>query len=84
VFHFHSCENDRGVPGSGQVDWVGIRQGLQDINYQGALVIESFTRELEAIARAVSLWRPLATDQDTIAIEGLAFLRSLFTGKNYV
>lgn len=78
VFHFHSCENDRGVPGTGQVDWPGIRQALKDINYQGALVIESFTQELEAIARAVSLWRPLAPDQDTIAVEGIAFLKSYF------
>ena len=78
VFHFHSCENDRGVPGSGQVDWTGIRQALQDIDYQGAMVIEAFTRELKAIARAVSLWRPVAPDQDTIASEGLAFLQNFF------
>jgi D-psicose/D-tagatose/L-ribulose 3-epimerase len=82
LFHFHSCENDRCVPGSGQVDWTGIRQALQDINYSGSLVIESFTRDLEAIARAVSLWRPIAPDQDTIAIDGLAFLRRFFAGSN--
>lgn len=78
LFHFHSCENDRGIPGSGQVNWSGILQALRDIDYRGALVIESFTQDLEAIARAVSLWRPIAPDQDTLAIEGLAFLKQLF------
>lgn len=78
LFHFHSNENDRGVPGTGQVDWQGIKEGLQEINYQGALTIEAFTTELEALAAAVCLWRPVAPDQDTIAIEGLRFLRDFF------
>lgn len=77
VFNFHSNENDRGIPGSGQVNWRGIIEGLREIGYQGSLVIESFTPELEAIARAVCLWRPIAPSQDAIAIEGLRFLRRL-------
>ncbi len=78
LFHFHSNESDRGVPGTGQVDWQGVKEGLQEINYRGSLVIEAFTTELEVLAAAVCLWRPVAPDQDTIAIEGLRFLRSFF------
>lgn len=77
LFNFHSNENDRGIPGTGQVNWKGIIEGLKEIDYQGSLVIESFTPELEAIARAVCLWRPIASSQDAIAIEGLNFLRQL-------
>jgi len=33
---------------------------------------------VEAIARAAAIWRPLAPDSDTLARDGLAFLRSLF------
>jgi D-psicose/D-tagatose/L-ribulose 3-epimerase len=77
LFHFHACENDRGVPGSGQVHWPEVAAALRAINYQGAVVIESFTPHLEEIARAVCLWRPLAPDQDTIARDGLTFLRGL-------
>ncbi len=40
LFHFHACENDRGVPGSGQVHWQAIAQALKQIDYQGAVVIE--------------------------------------------
>jgi D-psicose/D-tagatose/L-ribulose 3-epimerase len=77
VFHFHACENDRGVPGTGQVQWVDVFQALEDIGYQGDVVIESFTPEVQSIARAVCIWREIAPDQDTIAREGLNFLRSL-------
>ncbi len=77
VFHVHACENDRGVPGSGQVDWEGMADALHDINYQGAVVIESFTPEVTSIARAVCIWREIAPDQDTIAVQGQSFLRAL-------
>ena len=77
LFHFHASENDRGVPGTGQVNWQGVFVALKDINYTGAVVIESFSPEVKSIAKAVSLWRPVAPDQDTIARQGLAFLRGL-------
>ncbi|MBE3039070.1 MAG: hypothetical protein IMZ62_09705 [Chloroflexi bacterium] len=51
---------------------------MKAIDYQGAVVIESFTPQLEEIARAVYLWRPLAPDQDNIARDGLCFLQGLF------
>ncbi|MFW5941348.1 MAG: sugar phosphate isomerase/epimerase family protein [Chloroflexota bacterium] len=78
VFHVHACENDRGVPGTGQVDWRGMAQALQEIDYEGAVVIESFTPEVTSIARAVCIWREIAPDQDTIAAQGLEFLQALF------
>ncbi len=77
LYHFHACENDRGIPGTGQVDWEGVARGLAAIHYDGVVAIEAFTPALEAIARAVCLWRPLAPDQDTLARQGLAFLRSI-------
>lgn len=77
VFHVHACENDRGVPGTGQVDWKGVFQALKDINYQGVVSIESFTPEVKSIARAVCIWRDIAPDQDTIARDGLKHLKSL-------
>ena len=77
LFHFHACENDRGIPGTGQVHWLEIAEALEDIHYQGMTVIESFTPNVTSIARAVNLWRPLAPSQDAIAADGLRFLRSL-------
>jgi len=78
IFHFHACENDRGVPGSGQVYWQEIATALKSTNYQGPVVIESFTSQVKEIARAVSIWREIAPSQDAIAQQGVQFLKSLF------
>ncbi len=77
IGHFHACENDRGVPGSGNVDWPDIAQALKDINYQGTIAIESFTAKVETIAKAAAIWRSLAPTQDAIAYNGLKFLKGL-------
>ena len=78
LFHFHACENDRGVPGRGQVAWTAGADALRDIGYDEAVVIESFTPGVKSIARAVCIWRDVAPSQDAIAAKGLAFLRELF------
>jgi D-psicose/D-tagatose/L-ribulose 3-epimerase len=79
IYHFHACENDRGVPGTGQVHWNEVAKALKDINYDGPVVIESFTSQVKEIARAVSIWREIAPSQDAIAMQGLKFLNSLLT-----
>ena len=75
LVHLHACENDRGTPGSGNVAWDEVAQGLKDIGYDGPVVIESFTAKVKTIARAAAIWRPLADSQDALASDGLAFLR---------
>jgi D-psicose/D-tagatose/L-ribulose 3-epimerase len=74
--HFHACENDRAAPGTGHVEWGDVFTALEEVGYAGDTVIESFTPDNVEIARAVSLWRPLAPDGDTLAADGLRFLRS--------
>lgn len=76
VFHFQVSENDRGTPGSGHVPWEEVFTALQDINYQGQIVVESFLPTVKEIARAVSLWRPVATSMTDLHVQGLAFLRT--------
>jgi D-psicose/D-tagatose/L-ribulose 3-epimerase len=75
LIHLHSCENDRGAPGSGNVTWDQVAQGLKDIGYDGPVVIESFTAKVKSIAKAAAIWRPLADSQDALAADGLAFLK---------
>jgi D-psicose/D-tagatose/L-ribulose 3-epimerase len=77
IFHFHACENDRGVPGTGQVHWHDVAAALKDVKYDGPVVIESFTAQVKEIARAVCIWREIAPSQDAIAADGLKFLKSL-------
>ena len=74
--HLHSCENDRGAPGSGHVPWDDVAKALKDINYDGPVVIESFTDKVESISRAAAIWRSLAPTQDDLAVDGLSFLKN--------
>ena len=75
--HFHACENDRGTPGTGSIDWIGVRDALREIGYAGPVVIESFTPGIVEIAKAAAVWRPLAPSQDELALQGGRFLREL-------
>jgi D-psicose/D-tagatose/L-ribulose 3-epimerase len=77
LVHVQASGSDRGAPGGDQVDWRGVMAALDEVGYPGALTIESFTPDNDAIARAASIWRPLAASPDALAADGLAHLRSL-------
>jgi D-psicose/D-tagatose/L-ribulose 3-epimerase len=77
LVHLQVAENDRGTPGTGSLPWDDVAKALREIDYRGRVVIETFSDRVEAIARAAAIWRPLAPDSDSLAREGLAFLRPL-------
>jgi len=79
IFHFHACANDRGTPGRDHLPWPMIVAALRDAGYAGDVVIEAFNPGIREIARAVSLWRPLAESEDALARDGLTFLKGVFT-----
>ena len=74
--HFHACGCDRGTPGGDQINWEKISAALEQINYRGDVVIESFTQDVKVIAKAASIWRKIEPSQEDIAIDGLKFLQS--------
>jgi len=76
LHHVHTCESDRGVPGTGQVHWDTVLPTLQEVGYQGWLVIESFGARIPEIAAAACLWRDVAPSAAAISVEGLRFLRT--------
>jgi D-psicose/D-tagatose/L-ribulose 3-epimerase len=73
--HVHTCENDRGIPGTGHVEWKPVFQALRDLKYDGWLTIESFGFSLGELSAAASIWRDIAPTPDSIAYEGVKFLR---------
>jgi D-psicose/D-tagatose/L-ribulose 3-epimerase len=77
LIQVHTCENDRGAPGSGHVPWNEIAAALKEVEFDGPVVIESFTSKVKSIARAAAIWRPLAPSQDALAADGVAFLKAL-------
>jgi D-psicose/D-tagatose/L-ribulose 3-epimerase len=78
VGHVHACANDRGTPGNGHIPWGEVADALDAVGYDEMVVVESFTPAVESIARAASIWRPLAESQDTLAEDGLACLTAHF------
>jgi D-psicose/D-tagatose/L-ribulose 3-epimerase len=73
--HVQASENDRGTPGSGHVDWPGLIGTLIDIGYDGWLSIESFGPDLGAFSSAVCIWRDIDSPTESIAFDGIAFLK---------
>lgn len=76
LFHMQVAENDRGTPGSGHIPWDEVFGALHELGYSGPIVIESFLPTVAEIARAVSLWRPVAASMDALARDGYAFVRA--------
>ncbi|MGI8633869.1 MAG: sugar phosphate isomerase/epimerase family protein, partial [Segetibacter sp.] len=76
--HVQANESDRGTPGTGHLDWAGIKKALQEINYEGAMVIETFGAPAKELAAAACIWRPLANSADELASEGLQFYKRMF------
>jgi len=75
LIHYHLCENDRGIPGSGLVDWDGIFKALSEICYHGYTALESFVDMTDNMNTWV--WRQLAPSGDVLIKEGATFIRSM-------
>jgi len=76
LVHFHASENDRGTPGTGQVDWDGTFAGLEEIGYDGWIVVEAFSDALPELAAATKIWRKTFESEEQLARDGARFLRS--------
>ncbi len=75
--HFHLCENDRGIPGSGLVDWEALFGALGELRYDGYAALESFVDVSVDMVAGTYVWRDLAPSGDVLVSEGTAFLRRL-------
>jgi D-psicose/D-tagatose/L-ribulose 3-epimerase len=72
---YHLCENDRGIPGTGLMDWDGIFKALAEINYTGFAGFESFMDCTDNMNTWV--WRKLVKDGDTLVRKGMAFIQEM-------
>lgn len=76
--YMHCCENDRGIAGTGHVDWDGVFKALSDIHYDKWITLESFTPDIKSVAASTAIWRQVAPSADAIASDGLKFLKSMW------
>jgi D-psicose/D-tagatose/L-ribulose 3-epimerase len=82
--HVHISENDRGVPGSGQVDWDTVFTTLAEVGYDGWLTIEAFGRALPDLAAATKIWRDLFSSPDEVYLKGIKFIKDQLAGHTRV
>ncbi len=75
--YIHTCENNRGIPGTGLVPWKEFFTALRKIGYRGPLVIESFDPGFEELNRLCAIWRQFAETGEELAMEGLKNLKEI-------
>jgi len=80
IVHVHISENDRSTPGEGGVDWDTTFATLKEVNYDGYLMIEAFGLALPDLAAATKIWRKMFPNEEHLAKEGLAFMKSRWEG----
>ena len=76
--HVHISENDRGVPGTGQVRWEEAFKAIKGTGYDGWLVIEAFGRALPDLAAATRVWRDLFPSADDVYTQGIQFIKKMW------
>jgi D-psicose/D-tagatose/L-ribulose 3-epimerase len=75
TIHVHVSENDRGIPGTGQVHWDAYFNAFKETGYDGYMTIEAFGRALPALAAATRVWRDLFPDPVGLCRDGLHFIK---------
>ena len=75
--HIHASENDRGLLGSGHVDFPGIVASLRSMDYGGYLMIEGFGYSVKETNAPGALWADMTVSPEDIAFEGERYLSKL-------
>lgn len=75
IVHVHISENDRGVPGRGNIPWDETFAAIRASGYDGWLTIEAFGRALKDLAAATKVWRDFAESPQAVYRDGYAHIR---------
>lgn len=75
IVHVHISENDRGVPGRGNIPWAETFKALRSSGYDGWLTIEAFGRALKDLAAATKVWRDFSETPEAVYREGYRHIR---------
>lgn len=80
--HLHLSENDRGLLGTGHIDFLGILNALREIDYDGYLIIEGFGFSHDEPLAPGALWAGVGVSPEDIAVQGLTYLEDLLAKVN--
>lgn len=76
--HVHISENDRGTPGTGQVNWAENFAALKKIGYDKWLTIEAFSTADPEFASGINVWRNFANSPEDVYRDGLKFIQNMW------
>lgn len=75
IVHIHISENDRGVPGRGNIPWAQTFAAIKASGYDDWLTIEAFGRGLPDLAAATKVWRDFAETPEAVYRDGFAHIQ---------
>jgi D-psicose/D-tagatose/L-ribulose 3-epimerase len=75
--YFHTCENNRGIPGTGHVPWKEVFTTCKELGFFGPFVIESFDPSFTELSGMCAIWRTFAPTGEDLAVQGLANLKKI-------
>jgi D-psicose/D-tagatose/L-ribulose 3-epimerase len=76
IVHVHISENDRGVPGRGNIPWKETFSAIRKSGYDDWLTIEAFGRGLKDLAAATKVWRDFAESPEAVYRDGCSHIRN--------
>ncbi len=76
LVHVHISENDRSTPGQGGVNWAANFDALNEIGYDGWLVVEAFGLALPELVAATKIWRRMYDSEEQLARDSLTFMKA--------
>ncbi|HET7839210.1 MAG TPA: sugar phosphate isomerase/epimerase family protein [Rectinemataceae bacterium] len=68
----HLGETNRRPPGQGRMPWKEIRAALDDIGFDGPLVMEPFLMPGGQVGRDIAVWHELSPGADDAALDAMA------------
>ncbi len=91
LWGLHACENDRGVPGGGIIPWESIFAALDEMNFDGYMIMEAYNSSIPGFAWQRGMFHNVCPDAQAYIRQGLRFLNAVdkrngvfFTSQTYI
>ena len=83
LWGLHACESDRGIPGGGLVPWNAVFSALREIDFSGALILETYNSSIGdpagSFAHTRGMFHNPCPDGAAFVRQGLTFLEEGLT-----
>lgn len=77
IWHVHLCDNNRGAPGSGSIDFPTILKALHEIGYDRNLMVENFVIPNSPAGEETCIWRKIWDTPEENARQAFAYMTKL-------